>query len=543
MKSSVILFISLFLLCCSEKQTDPGESAHLGELHHKFLISDIARAPFEKGLLLLHSFEYDDAHEAFGEAIAADSNNLMSYWGDVMTRYKALWGLQDVEAGRKIMAQVDSSPERRLTHAKDDMERDLWQGVEILFGEGEFKERNQKYADHMGVLYDKYPGNQEVAAFYSISLLWAGNMGADKEKARLSAQIADGILQENPNHPGALHYKIHAYDNPEFAPEAKQVADLYSKIAPDATHALHMPSHIYLALGLWDDVVSSNEASYAASIARIKRKNLGDDARGYHSYAWLHYGYLQQGRYEDAADLLRDMYRYLDKAPTQTARSYLITMQNAQLAEAPLWENSLIPRLEIQTDDLGIVSAAAHSFFVAHRAFKEGDIESIETQIRGLKTKIATASLQVSDDGVAMCSAGTTRYAPNENSLRVARSLQLQMEAFVAALTDDKDKFEEKIIEATQLELDTKYAGPPDIALPSFEQYAYWLLENNRLNEALDQFNKSLTRAPKRVNALRGKMYVLEKMNRHEEASEISAELKGIWSKADDVALKYIAGI
>ncbi len=117
------------------------------------------------------------------------------------------------------------------------------------------------------------------------------------------------------------------------------------------------------------------------------------------------------------------------------------------------------------------------------------------------------------------------------------------MEAFVAALTDKKDNFEEKIVAATQLESETKYAGPPDIALPSFEQYGYWLLENNRLNEALDQFNKSLTRAPRRVNALRGRMFVLEKMNRHDEASEISAELKGIWSKADEVALKYIAGI
>jgi tetratricopeptide (TPR) repeat protein len=218
-------------------------------------------------------------------------------------------------------------------------------------------------------------------------------------------------------------------------------------------------------------------------------------------------------------------------------------MQNAQLAEAPLWEISLIPRLEIQADDLGIVSEAAHSFFIAHWAFKEGDIKTIENQIQGLKMKIATASLQVSTDGVAMCSAGTTRYAPNENSLRVARSLQLQMEAFVALLTDNKDNFEEKIIAATNLESETKYVGPPDIAFPSFEQYGYWLLENNRLIEALDQFNRSLVRAPRRVNALRGKLNVLEKLNRHDEASEISDELKSIWSKADDVALKYIAGI
>src|SRR5690606_14723256 len=178
-----------------------------------------------------------------------------------------------------------------------ELEKDFWQGLEILFGDGELKERNELFAGHMTSLYNKYPGNEEVAAFYAISLLWAGGPGFDQEKSLLSSRVADGILKENPNHPGALHYKIHALDHPELAGEARHAADLYARVAPDATHALHMPSHIYLALGLWDHVVSSNEASYAASVARLERKNLGDESRGYHSYAWLHYGYLQQGRY------------------------------------------------------------------------------------------------------------------------------------------------------------------------------------------------------------------------------------------------------
>ncbi|MBK8506453.1 MAG: hypothetical protein IPL46_32205 [Saprospiraceae bacterium] len=493
---------------------------------------------------MLHSFEYDDAHEAFQMAIAADSSQLMCYWGDVMTQYRALWGLQDIDKGRSIIAMVGSTEETRLAHAKDSLERDFWQGVEMLFGEGELLSRNKMFCEHMGHLYEKYPDNEEVAAFYSISLLWAGDPESAKEKALLSAQVADGILKHNPNHPGALHYKIHAYDNPEFAKEAKQAADLYSKVAPDATHALHMPSHIYLALGLWDDVVATNEASYAASVARMERKNLGDDARGYHSYAWLNYGYIQQGRYHDAEKLLTDMYKYVARAPNQSSRSYLITMQNALLAESPQWPADLTPLFEIKTDDLSIVSEAAHAFFLAHWAYRESDASTIKEQIEQLNLKVNNAALQIGENGVAMCSAGTTRYAPNKNSIQIARTLLLQMESFAAQLHGDQDMYVKKLQEAVQLESETEYSfGPPDISLPSFEQYGYWLLKNVQPEEALNQFNKSLERAPRRVQALRGKMNALEMLNRSSEAQKIQEELKEIWSKADEAALRYIASI
>ncbi len=543
MKNVSILVITFLAFSCQEVAPPNKQIGSLGVLHHPFTISDAAKIPFEKGLLQLHSFEYDDAYDSFQEAIDADPDELMSYWGSTMTQYKALWGLQDLETGREIMAQVGSTPEIRLARAENELEKDFWQGLEILFGDGELKERNELFAGHMTSLYNKYPGNEEVAAFYAISLLWAGGPGFDQEKSLLSSRVADGILKENPNHPGALHYKIHALDHPELAGEARHAADLYARVAPDATHALHMPSHIYLALGLWDHVVSSNEASYAASVARLERKNLGDESRGYHSYAWLHYGYLQQGRYRDAVQLLKDMYVYTEKAPTQSARSYLIAMQNAHLAEAPLWPEMVDPEIEIKSEDLGIVSEASHSFFIAHWAYRKSDLATIEAEIAQLKTKIATASLLVGEDGLAMCSAGTTRYAPNQNSLRTANVLLLQMEAFVARLRNDLSTFEEKLQAAGDLEMEIDNFGPPDIALPSFEQYGYWLLENDRPAEALSQFNMGLKRAPKRVNALRGKLIALKELAQKEEINLLNEELQKIWSKADDEALNTIATI
>ncbi|NND32457.1 MAG: hypothetical protein HKN76_07690, partial [Saprospiraceae bacterium] len=475
MRIFTLSLLSIFILSCSQQvATDQPDDA-LGTLMHEFSINKNAAEEFEKGLLLLHSFEYDDAREAFDLAIAADSTEMMSYWGKTMTYYKALWGLQDIDAGRSVMQQLGPNKEVRLSHAGDELEKDFWTGLELLFGEGEFKERNKEYSTHLGKLYDKYPGNGEVAAFYALSLLWSDTPDGDNKTELLSAKIADGILKENPNHPGAVHYKIHALDNPALAIEAQFAADLYAKIAPDATHALHMPSHIYLALGRWDDVVSSNEASYAASIKRIERKNLGPAARGYHSYAWLHYGYLQQGRYDLAASLLTDMYKFADETPNASARSYLIGMQNAQIIECPDWNLETGPRLEIDVEDLNISSQAAHSFLCGMNAANDDDKDALVAEIESLKAKIAVASLLVGEDGSAMCSAGTTRYAPNKNTILMAETILSQLQALSAGLIQDDQSCEAALILATTKESETEYgSGPPSVALPSFEQYGYW---------------------------------------------------------------------
>lgn len=248
----------LILACCQPPSNSEQAASHLGELHYDFSISASAKPHFDEGLLLLHSFEYTDARVAFMQATEADPSELMAWWGVAMSHYKALWGLQDLDAGRGVMEQVGSTKAERLAKAENELERDFWTGVELLFGEGEFYERNKAYSDHMGELYKKYEGNEEVAAFYSLGLMWSEPVGRNQDLMRRSATVAASVLEENPNHPGALHYMIHAYDDPELANLAVLAADKYARVAPDAAHALHMPSHIYLQLGRWNDVVSSN---------------------------------------------------------------------------------------------------------------------------------------------------------------------------------------------------------------------------------------------------------------------------------------------
>ena len=173
----LIILSGLLLVCSCQDRPPESQPNFLGSLEHQFSISEAARPGFEKGLLLLHSFEYEDAREAFQQAIEADGDELMAYWGEAMTHYKALWGLQDVDAGRVVMQKLGASQEERLDRAENELERDFWFGVELLFGEGEFKERNQTYAQFMEELHAKYPDNQEVAAFYALGLMWSVPLG------------------------------------------------------------------------------------------------------------------------------------------------------------------------------------------------------------------------------------------------------------------------------------------------------------------------------------------------------------------------------
>ncbi|UXP31511.1 hypothetical protein N6H18_14255 [Reichenbachiella agarivorans] len=523
------LLLSIVLICIGCQVSPKQESEQLGVLNHSFVIDQAAQPAFEKGLLLLHSFEYDDAKEAFQEASTQDSTELMAYWGEAMSHYKALWRLQDIDSGRAVMQKAGSNTEHRLEMADTELEKDFWMGVEILYGDGELYTRNKDYAKHMAQLYEKYPGNQEVAAFYALGLMWTVEEGRDPEVFDLSAEIAKGILDENPQHPGALHYLIHANDDPAYAYRSITAANEYGQLAPDATHALHMPSHIYLALGMWNEEVASNEASYAASVKRMERKGLDDKARGYHSYAWLHYGYLQQGRFEDARQLLADMQTYTQNADTRAAKSYLIIMQNAQRVESGQWPDSLEP-MYIDADDLSIYSQVAQHFNQALMAFDHKDTVHIQSIIDTVETKIAAAQLIAVDEGISVCGAGPTRYKPSHAHIVRAQVMTQEIKAMIHVLKQQDDLAELYLRSATQTEDESEYSyGPPDISYPSYELYGEWLLSQNRAKEALVQFDRSLAIAPNRTRALKGKIHALKQLDQLDEVKKIEAILSDFY--------------
>lgn len=532
MKNHFLVLCSLLFLvfACQPTEQDTPPENQLGGLQYDFEISAAAKTGFDKGLLLLHSFEYEDAQEAFQEAVAMDSTEVMAHWGEAMTHYKALWGLQNEEGGRAVINRLGDNPKERLQQIDNALEKDFWQAIELLYGEGTLNERNQAYAKHMANLYKKYPDNQEVAAFYALGLMWSVEEGRDPDVFDLSARVAEGILDENPNHPGALHYMIHANDDPDYAKLSLLAANKYDKVAPGAAHALHMPSHIYLALGMWNDVVASNERSYGASLDRMERKGLDDKARGYHSYAWLHYGYLQQGRFDKAAELLQDMQVFTDNTGGEKgARRYLIDMQNAQRIESGQWDLDFEP-VDVKYTGLGLNSQANHHFLNALFAYDKGDKASIQMEIDTLKMRNKLAGYVVSNEKAPICSAGPTRYAPNPNDIKQCEVVIYQMEALLAQLEGDLTKAEAAMKNATQLEDECEYSyGPPQIQYPSYEQYGDWLLSQERYPEAITQFDKSLGIGQNRAKALKGKIAAFEALGKATEAEAIQATLDEFW--------------
>jgi tetratricopeptide (TPR) repeat protein len=542
---SILILVLTIISCAPKKQpataAEPEEIV-LGELQHNFTLNKATQEKFNEGLLLLHNFEYDDALVAFEEATAKDSTEVLTHWGEAMCHYKALWRLQNTEKGKAILARLGSTKEERLASINDPIEKAMWGIVEIMYGEGQFEERNKSITKHLASLYEQYPKHQEIAAFYALSLIWSTEeYGDGSDDLRLAASIADNIIKVNPQHPGALHYKIHALDGPTSAEDAHAAADAYAKVAADAAHALHMPSHIYLALGEWEGVVNSNQVSYDASVARMNNLELTDGARGYHSYAWLHYGLLQQGRYVEAEQLLNDMLTYVPKDPTKGARGYLLGMQSRQLAESGAISAETPLDTDVKVNDIGLMAKSVRSFLRAQLAYQNKDVQTMNEEVKWLSNQIYLASEQVEGDGIAMCAAGTSRYAPTENAINSAKVVIAQIQGMKALTEGDDQLFESHLKKAVALEDQTNYpAGPPRITKPSFEQYGEWLLKQGNYAEAILQFDAALQRMPRRSKSLLGKMTALEALNQQNKAELVQKELESILAQADKKVLSLI---
>ena len=511
-KISILLFSLLSIFSCTEQNTDslapPVEvesKSRLGTIDFKVTGAAKALPYFKKGMLLLYSFEYEDARAEFLEAQKLDSLFAMAYWGEAMTYNHSLWQRQERGKAQDALNKLAEIKEARATLVQTEFELDLFNAADILFGDGTKYDRDIAYKNFMKELTEKYPKNNEVAALYALSLLGSSRNGRDEELFGKSAEIAQSILQENPQHPGALHYLIHSFDDPEHAHLAQSAADSYSKIAPDAAHALHMPSHIYAALGNWNAVVNSNIASWNAGIKRMERKGLDNDARSYHALNWLQYGLLQRGETDKAAQLLRSMEKYTTEKSTKTARAYLLAMQGAQMVETNNWEDEF-SNIKVDIKDLPITKEAGFSYLNGMKAYKNGDASALASIIKEMKKNRVHTQYMIGEKGFAMCSAGGfANKPPNQLDIDMVHIMELELTACAAILAKDNAAAKAAYEQATALDETLNYSfGPPTIFKPVHEAYGEWLLETGQMSEALAIFEKSLKRHPRRLLSLQG---------------------------------------
>jgi tetratricopeptide (TPR) repeat protein len=497
-KRCVPILSALAFLACNQS---PKEKSDLGVAELKVEGSPDAVENFNRGLLLLHSFEYEDARESFRAAIDADSSLTMAYWGEAMTFNHPIWHRQERDSALAILARLqeaDAKPDSPL-------QADFIQSLEVLFAEEDEKEkRDDLYADFLGEMADEYPNNHEVQAFYALALLGSVEDGRDTEVYGKAGRIVADIIKENPKHPGALHYLIHAYDDPDHAALAMEAAHTYAKVAPSASHALHMPSHIFVAQGMWDEVISSNIDSYQASVDRMEGKGLDNDARGYHAYHWLQYGYLQKENLDKAAGMLDSLRTYVNETPSKRGRAHLIFLQGTYLVESEDWK-SAYAEIDVNVSDLSLMVKAKKYFIEAMKAYTHNNIDSLRAAREGLEALIRRESLFADTSDFKLCIPSDQSTA-TPSDIASAKAILYEIHALGFMVENDPEKVEEYLKRATDLEDSVDYSfGPPSVQKPTHELYGDWLLSQKRYEDAISEYNQSLQRTPGRRLSVEGK--------------------------------------
>ena len=457
-----------------------GQELQLGETTFPNSGALEAQPAFREGLLLLHSFEYDDAREAFQRARALDPGFAMAAWGEALTHQHPLWYELDLPAARAALSSLAPTLDGRLAKASTEREKDYLRAVDALFFSSEDEDaREDAYAAAMAKVHEAYPDDQDAAALYALALLTTAHDGRDFRIYMRAAAVVEDVFAINPRHPGAAHYLIHCYDDPIHAPLGLRAAELYAGIAPTASHALHMPAHIFLALGDWERVIASNEDSWAASEARVARKGLGPEHRDYHSLWWLNYGYLQQGR---LADVRRTIAIAVEEAARPGAammlRDHASTMRDEYLAETRDWDGEVA---QLQIDLSGLpVQAAVHHFIRGWAAVERGDATAAQTELDAVR--------EIARQG------GTVPVIVGRQLLGLIRLREGETQGGLEMLESAAE---------TEESMPFGY-GPPAVVKPSWELLGEALLELGRLDEAKEAFERSLARAPGRPRSLEG---------------------------------------
>ncbi len=493
-----------------------------------------AQAHFLRGVAALHSFWYPVALEEFRAATKIDPDFAMGYWGEAMVQNHPLWGdPQETEAARRALARITMTPE--LTTR----ERAYIEAVTVLYGEGSKSSRDRAYARAMQKVYRDYPGDIEAALFYALALLGSAGDGLQGSQKRLLAgMIASTVFGQQPHHPGAAHYVIHAYDNPKDAHRALDAALLYADIAPAAPHARHMPAHIFVQLGMWPEAVASNLAAWEASDAWVMQNGHSPSKRDYHSLQWMQYAYLQLGRYEKAESLLDTMRKSWAGFPKDQPRSLydggyiLARMAASYLVETQQWDKAetiLGPALPLSTGESPEADTSSKAFATL-----------AQTPIifaRGLAAAMERSALQAQESITAL---RAISREPGPDSMpfmkELRRSAELQTMKIVAALDIAQGKHDaaiRKMEQATALIDAAPPSGPPPSIKPVHELFGEILLRAGRPDAAAKHFDKALDRHPARARSLLGAAAAATQNGDSRQALTLYSKFIDQWQHAD----------
>src|SRR5215472_3780040 len=506
-----------------------------GRVHMDISCAPRVAAEFDRAVALLHNFWYVRALERFNQVLKDDSQCAVAYWGAAMTYNHPFWDPPSLADEAAAWALV----QRGLSASKASRREKLYLGaVAALYrdaGAGRKSARDSNYRDAMAAAYAQYP-DDETALFYGLSILGAipeGSHGFEQQEK--AAKLFEAVYARHPDHPGALHYLIHAYDDPLHAQQGLKAARAYAQVAAAVPHALHMPSHIFTRLGYWDESAATNLKGWEVSEADVRRAGESGAYRDYHNLSYLEYAYIQLGRFRDAqhtVDIAAAQYQALpDKktapdtpelqsrhvrgrtiyaVPDRVVYGYF-DMLTRFVVEAGRWEEAAkIPVLVWSRDFVAVTLQ-----WQAKAAAVRKDV----TTAKAAAAKLVSLSQEKGQHPFA----------------KLIITLQTkEAEAFAAEAAGDADSALAKLKEAVAIEdsIDD-LSQPPYPVIPATELTGNLLLDFNRPAEAAPYFQKTLQRTPGRPKAIFGLARAAQAMGDNVTAMERYREFLTMWKDAD----------
>lgn len=486
----------VLVLCCSVALAQH----QFGEVSFQNSGPAAAQSDFLLGLSQLHNFEYDDALASFRRAEHLAPDFAMAYWGEAMTKNHAIWHEQDLAGAREVLARLGATPEARLAKAPTEREKLYLQSLEVLYGDGEKDERDKKYEAAMADLHRQFPDDVNATSFYALAILGTAEQGRNFATYMRAAAVLEEVFPQNPNHPGVIHYLIHCYDDPIHAPLGLRPARIYAKVAPGAGHAQHMTSHIFLALGMWDDVVTANET--AVGVVNRKRAAAGKTPRFCGHYnSWLVYGYLQQGRTTEARRVLAGCRIEADNQsnksfsspdPDNSSIASYADMRAHFLIDSQLWDDD-VAHWQMPAGG-GPFSQFAFDYTNALVAFKKGDFSTA----RELSSRVE------SDRKLGEAWLHEHKWRDPNDGKRLA-IMSDQLSAVISSQNANGGETVRLLQQIADQErgLPMEF-GPPAVLKPTDELLGEILLQLHNPAEARRAFEADLARAPGRRLAVQG---------------------------------------
>lgn len=305
----IFLICTLLIIQNIQAQTgNAGEDLSLGTITFPTSGDGEAEKEFLIGTLALHNFWYPEARDHFRKARMLDPGYAMAYWGEALTHDHPLWSQHDRKAGAEVLAELDD----QITNGSvrwTEREKAYVQAVRVLYSKKlSLRRRRKDYAEAMMAVAEHYPKDDEATAFSSLARMAVSGFNFnDPDNVEPVAAVLDDLYQRNPEHPGALHYLIHLYDSKSFAELGLRAADDYVDVASSSSHAVHMPSHIYRRLGMWQKVVEVNIRAYQVSVEWQQNTDRPLKDRDYHAFQWLFDARIELKEFEKACEQITEL--------------------------------------------------------------------------------------------------------------------------------------------------------------------------------------------------------------------------------------------